>query len=221
MSIMDRKRKIRDRKQKEQEQKVDSILEAAGKVFFSKGFLKTTMDEIAYEAALSKPTIYKFFSTKEDLYFSLLIPVLQEWIHDLEEIHLQVQLNMYNSGKKLIRDMMNVFFKQYIKNPDLFRIGQLFQQAGKLWVLDKKTDSSIRTLSRAVTAEMRKLYDSAVKQGLMMDIDHYSFTEVLLGSIFGLAQLHDARLQGGNSEHRLESIIDAAVDLFSRSIVLK
>ena len=218
---MDRKRKLKDRKLKEREQKADEILKAAEKVFSSKGFMKTTMDEIAYEAALSKPTIYKFFPTKEDLYFSLLIPVLQEWVSELEEIHLHLQLNMYNSGEKLLRSIMTVFFKHYIRNPDLFRIGQLFQQAGKLWVLDKQTDSSIRTLSRAVTAEMRSLYDNAVQQSLFSDIDRFSFTEVLLGSIFGIIQLHDARLQGGSSEHKLESIIDAAVDLFSRSVVLK
>ena len=55
----------------------------------------------------------------------------------------------------------------------------------------------------------------------MRDLDRYSFTEVLLGSIFGIIQLHDARLQGGTVEHKLETIIDAAVDLFSGSIVLK
>jgi len=218
---MDRKNKISARKLKERELKVDEILKAAEKVFLSKGFLKSTMDEIADEAALSKPTIYKFFSTKEDLYFSLLIPVLQEWLNDLEAIHVQLQLNMYNSGEALLRNIMNVFFKNYIKNPDLFMIVQLFHQAGKLWTLDAKTDSTIRTLSKAVTAEMRNLYNTAVERKLVKDIDRYSFIEVLLGSIFGITQLHDARLKGGNREHRLEKVIDAAVELFSRSIVLE
>jgi len=218
---MYRKNKLRDRKLREREQRADEILTAAGKVFFTKGFLKTTMDEIAYEAGISKPTIYKFFPTKEDLYFSLLIPELQEWLHNIEEINVQLQLNMYSSGEKLLRDVMNVFLKNYNKNPELFRIGELFQQAGKLWTIDKKIDSSIRILSRAVTGEMRSLYDNAVTQGIMRDLDRYSFTEVLLGSIFGIIQLHDARLQGGNEEHKLEVIIDAAVDLFSGSIVLK
>ncbi len=218
---MYKKNKLRDRKLREREQRADEILTAAGKVFFTKGFLKTTMDEIAYEAGISKPTIYKFFPTKEDLYFSLLIPELQEWLHNIEEINVQLQLNMYSSGEKLLRNVMNVFLKNYNKNPELFRIGELFQQAGKLWTIDKKIDSTIRILSRAVTGEMRSLYDNAVKQGIMRDFDRYSFTEVLLGSIFGIIQLHDARLQGGNEEHKLEAIIDTAVDLFSGSIVLK
>ena len=148
---MYKKNKLKDRKLKEREQRADEILAAAGKVFFTKGFLKTTMDEIAYEAAISKPTIYKFFPTKEDLYFSLLIPEMQEWLQNIEQINVQLQLNMYSSGEKILRNVMNVFLKNYIKNPELFRIGELFQQAGKLWTIDKKTDSSIRTLSRAVT----------------------------------------------------------------------
>lgn len=217
---MDRKNKIRDRKLKEQEHRVDEILKAARNVFFHKGFLKTTMDEIAYEAAISKPTIYRFFPTKEDLYFSLIIPVLQECLHEMEEVNLQLQLNMFSSGERLLGDMMKVFFKKYMYNPDLFRIGQLFQQAGKLWTLDKKTESSIRNLTRAVVGEMISVFDNAIKQGLVRDIDLRILSEVILGSIFGIIQLQDAKSRG-NSEDRLESLIESAVELFSEAIVLK
>jgi AcrR family transcriptional regulator len=79
--------------------------------------MKTTMDEIAYEAAISKPTIYKFFTTKEDLYFSLILPLIQECLNDMEEVNLQLQLNMFNSGEKLLRSVMNVFFKKYTDIP--------------------------------------------------------------------------------------------------------
>jgi len=218
---MDRKRKLRERKLREQEQKADDILKAARKVFLKKGFFKTTMDEIAYEVALSKPTIYKFFPTKESLYFSLVIPILQKWLDDLGEIHVQLQLNMYNSGETFLREMMSVFFKYYRDNPDLFRIGQLFQQSGKLFSLDSKTDSTIREMSRAVISEMRSLYESAAKQGLVLDIDCYTFAEVLMGSIFGITQLHDARKGERKSVHQLEAVVDAAVKLFARSVVLK
>ncbi len=45
----------------------DKILNAACEVFFSKGFYKIPIDEIAISLKMSKKTIYKNFSTKEDL----------------------------------------------------------------------------------------------------------------------------------------------------------
>jgi len=217
---MERKKKLRDRKLKEQEQRIDEILKAARKVFFSKGFMKTTMDEIAYEAAISKPTIYKFFSTKEDLYFSLILPLMQECLHEMEEVNLQLQLNMFNSGEKLLRSVMNVFFKKYTENPDLFRIGQLYQQAGMLWTIDKKTENSIKELARSVMDEMRSLFDSAVIRGLLRDIDRRMLTDIIVGSIIGITQLQDAKSRGLD-ENSIDPVISLTMNLFSDAIVLK
>ena len=46
-------------------------MDAAEKVFFSKGVKEATMDEIAEVAELSKGTLYLYFKSKEDLYFGI------------------------------------------------------------------------------------------------------------------------------------------------------
>jgi len=66
-----RKKIIQERREREKNQRIQSIIESAKKLFFSKGYLKTTMDEIALGAEISKPTIYQYFKTKDDLFFSL------------------------------------------------------------------------------------------------------------------------------------------------------
>lgn len=43
------------------------ILEAAKENFFSNGFSKTTMEELAQSMGMSKKTIYKFFSSKDEI----------------------------------------------------------------------------------------------------------------------------------------------------------
>ena len=48
------------------------ILSAAEKVFAVKGFFPTTMSEIAEIAEFGTGTLYKYFKSKEDLYFSLI-----------------------------------------------------------------------------------------------------------------------------------------------------
>jgi len=45
-----------------------TTLLAATEVFLDKGYDRTTMDEVAAQAVISKPTVYKYFSDKEQLF---------------------------------------------------------------------------------------------------------------------------------------------------------
>ncbi|MEA3463233.1 MAG: TetR/AcrR family transcriptional regulator [Bacteroidota bacterium] len=62
---------IAERKEREKQQRREEIVQAAEKVFFSKGFELATMDDIAAEAELSKGTLYLYFKSKEDLHMAL------------------------------------------------------------------------------------------------------------------------------------------------------
>ena len=57
------------RRDREKALRIQSIMEAAKKVFASKGYLKATMDEIALAAEVTKPTIYYYVENKEQLLF--------------------------------------------------------------------------------------------------------------------------------------------------------
>jgi len=59
------------RKQRETELRKQIILEAAEKLFLSKGYEDTTMDDIATDAEFSKGTLYNYFRSKEDLYLAI------------------------------------------------------------------------------------------------------------------------------------------------------
>jgi TetR/AcrR family transcriptional regulator len=68
---------IPERKEREKEHRKEEILDAAQKVFFEKGLLLTTMDEIAEAAELSKGTLYIYYKSKEDLYLAVLMRGLE------------------------------------------------------------------------------------------------------------------------------------------------
>ena len=51
--------------------KSEKIIDTAARLFIQNGVKKTTMDEIAQTANVSKVTIYKYFGDKDGLYFSL------------------------------------------------------------------------------------------------------------------------------------------------------
>ena len=59
------------RKQRETELRKQIILEAAEKLFLSKGYEDTTMDDIANDAEFSKGTLYNYFESKEELYLAI------------------------------------------------------------------------------------------------------------------------------------------------------
>jgi TetR/AcrR family transcriptional regulator len=62
---------IAERKEREKQQRKEEIVQAAEKVFFSKGFEQSTMDDIAGEAELSKGTLYLYFRSKDDLHLAV------------------------------------------------------------------------------------------------------------------------------------------------------
>jgi AcrR family transcriptional regulator len=50
-----------------------AILDAALKVFAAHGFSGATMDAVATEAGLTKPTLYSYFSSKDDLFQAMML----------------------------------------------------------------------------------------------------------------------------------------------------
>lgn len=62
---------VAERKEREKQQRKEEIVKAAEEVFFSKGFDKSTMDDIAEQAELSKGTLYLYFKSKEDLHMAV------------------------------------------------------------------------------------------------------------------------------------------------------
>ena len=83
---MAEKAQKRNRNTTSKKKKIERILKSGQKVFFAKSYAKATMDEIAAMAEISKPTLYQYFKTKDDLYFSLMLPVIDDISHNLERV---------------------------------------------------------------------------------------------------------------------------------------
>lgn len=64
---------ISDRRKREKEQRRQSIIDAAEKLFFQKGYDNVSMNDIAKEVELNRATIYLYFENKEALCFAVLL----------------------------------------------------------------------------------------------------------------------------------------------------
>lgn len=64
---------ITERKQREKEQRKKEILDAAERLFFSRGYEDVSMDQIAREVELNKATLYLYCKNKESLFAEIVL----------------------------------------------------------------------------------------------------------------------------------------------------
>ena len=64
---------IAERRQREKEMRRIAILDAAERLFFSRGYEDVSMEEIASEVELNKATIYLYFKNKETLFATIVL----------------------------------------------------------------------------------------------------------------------------------------------------
>jgi AcrR family transcriptional regulator len=76
----------RERERQRREGYRETILHAAEDVIIRKGYSAMTMDDVAREAQYSKATLYKYFPSKGELVFEILIHFFEDIRRKLEEI---------------------------------------------------------------------------------------------------------------------------------------
>ena len=103
---------VKERKEREKLQRAQDILEAARRVFESKGFLNTTLQHVAKEAEISVGLIYRYFESKEDMFASLALKGAEQFDKDLTEI-LKKGLEKKAPAKEVLGQTAKAFFNFY------------------------------------------------------------------------------------------------------------
>jgi len=68
---------ISDRRVREKEQRKTEIIDAAERLFFSRGYEDVSMEDIAREVELNKATLYLYFENKDTLFASIVLRGIQ------------------------------------------------------------------------------------------------------------------------------------------------
>jgi AcrR family transcriptional regulator len=105
------------RKEREYLAHREEILSAAEKVFAAKGFFPTTMSEIAETAEFGTGTLYKYFKSKEDLYFTL----IDEKTDEINRL-VKSELLQKTSAIERIKKVLGLQLEFIERNRDFFRI---------------------------------------------------------------------------------------------------
>lgn len=96
----------------ERQRKEKAILESAIKLFSSKGYHSTKMEEVAKQAKMSKGLIYFYYKNKEDLYMA----VTKKAFDELHVVFKNTAKTKGKSGIELITDLVHNFFSFTLDN---------------------------------------------------------------------------------------------------------
>lgn len=89
------------------EDKKEQIAETFKKHFNHFGFKKTSVDEIAKELKTSKKTIYKFFSTKEKVFYYIISQVAVNLRNKMEK-----DLASNNTAEEKLKQLVDIIFNE-------------------------------------------------------------------------------------------------------------
>jgi AcrR family transcriptional regulator len=193
----------RQRREREKNQRIQSIIDAARKVFSSKGYLKSTMDEIALAAEITKPTIYLHFKTKDDLLINLMQPLIDDIRDRLEIVEAKLLSGKIKDGRSLIIGIFRAFYHGYEFLPETFRIVQLFQQQDLISELRPEIRSALDDRGRINFDLCRRLLTKGMEIGLIKKVDVYAMADLIWASMVGVIQLEDFKADDQEG-HRLK-----------------
>jgi AcrR family transcriptional regulator len=105
-----------ERKEREKALRYEAIVDAAERLFFSRGYENVTMDDIAKELELAKGTLYLYFKNKDELYFAIVLRGIRIMNGMFKEA-----VSGKKSGLEKTYATGLAFYEFYKRNPDSFK----------------------------------------------------------------------------------------------------
>jgi TetR/AcrR family fatty acid metabolism transcriptional regulator len=153
------------------------ILQAAEKVFAEKGFFQTTMSEIAEVAEFGTGTLYKYFKSKEELYFTL----IDEQVEELHRL-VKAELSQKTSAMERIKKVLGLQFEFIEKNRNFFRI-YISERSRFEWNVKDDFGKGIHNKMVAYIKILAQVIRGGVKGGEFKPIDPMDSAHALVGIV--------------------------------------
>ena len=176
-----------DRRDRERESRRQTIIDAAEKLFFSKG-LQATMDDIAAEADVAKGTIYLHFSCKEELYVLLMCKGL-DMLRDL----FKSVIAQGGSVVETVQRVGLVFIRFHDEHPDFFHLIHDVSHAIPEVQVSPHVLASLHESSSALWTLLAEVLQRGIDQGVFRnDISAFEMAIILWTSSSGMLRQIDA-----------------------------
>jgi AcrR family transcriptional regulator len=176
----------RARREREKQERRQSILEAAREVFFEEGFHRATVDMVATRAEVSKGTVYIYFDSKETLLADLLLEGLNALVETLEAAYTP---DLPLSPEERLRSLGWAYFRFFEYEPQYFRLLMAldrgrFRDSVAPEVYEEVLQASLEGLNWVV-----KAIEQGVEQGVFCCDDIPQSAATLWATLNGVLEL--------------------------------
>jgi AcrR family transcriptional regulator len=146
-----------EKRKKEKENRKNTILRAARRLFFDRGFKSVTVDNIAAKAEVSKGSIYLCFESKDEIYAQILIS---------DNIALYERIKNFSateaSAAQLLLEFARIYVDYFLNDNELFRILMTFMmQTSQMNLVEKQKDELIRSTNQNI-----KIISEIIQKGI-------------------------------------------------------
>ncbi len=117
--------KLAEERDEQKNARIDRILAAAFKLFSSAGIEPVAMTDIAKKAEIGVASLYRYFSTKDEI---AIRTAIWAWEEQISEIYPSINNDEYTNGNGLFRlsIIFSLFKKLYISQPEFLRFIYFF-----------------------------------------------------------------------------------------------
>ena len=166
------------RKEREAAWRKSEIVEAARRLFASKGFEATSLQEIAEASEFSVGALYNFFENKEDIYFAVIEA-------DMGALHAQAERAMSASEepKAKLEAFVRTHFTHFQERKDIIR--RFWQETGGgVWTVKERLWRRLHDSECLPVELLIPVFDEAKAAGEVQDVDSRE-----LATVFHLTSL--------------------------------
>lgn len=202
------------RREREREARRQLILDVAKDVFAERGFLGTTVEEIAARCELAVGTLYRYFQSKEELYVSLLFDAMEMFREGIDAAR--------GSGAppdEQLRAVWRFFYDFYHEQPEYYRALMFLRHEGLREAISPEVIDEINRRARMNFRRVGDIVRAGVDMGLYRPgLDSRSVADVLWATLMGLVELIETRRNLGIPADTLEALHRQAFEWLERGL---
>ncbi len=182
------------------ESKQEEILAAASKIFAARQYHEVLCDEIAHEAGVGKGTIYRYFRTKEDLYFSTILHGY-EAVNESLASAISAETSPEKRLERIALELLRYFWERRYFYALLYRNEQRFlAQEGRL---KKNREHLVQLVEQTI--------QQGIETGAFRVVDPKTAAELFLGMIRAINVFR-------RESDRLDDLVAELIGLWTRGI---
>ncbi|PIE93679.1 TetR/AcrR family transcriptional regulator [Bacillus fungorum] len=157
---------------KEYEERRKEILETAERLFITKGYTKTTVNDILKEIGIAKGTFYHYFKSKEEVMDEIIMRIIKEDVAKAKVI-------VSNPNIPVLEKLLRVLMEQSPKSGDVKdKMIEQFHQPNNAEMHQKSLVQSIIHLSPVLT----EVLEQGIEEGIFSTSYPQETIELLLSS---------------------------------------